>query len=106
MSAEDRPWEQAFTPSPEVLELLPEITGNDINGLGEDAFRCASPVLWHDPDILAHGDLQNWFFVNGCAPGADANRMKNEEFLRQPIAAVAAVDEDVEERERERVSRA
>jgi ferredoxin len=94
MNSGDRRGEAGFTPLPEVLELLPDVTGNDINGLGENAFRPASPILWHDPGILAHGDLQNWFFANANAPGATENRMKNEAFVRQPLAALASESPD------------
>jgi ferredoxin len=78
-----------FSPRPEVVATLPEEKGNDINGLGEGAFRRPSPVLWHDPDILAHGELQKWFFANANAPGANANRMKNIEFTKKPLPELA-----------------
>ena len=54
---------EKFVSSPEVLAHLPEISGNTVNGLGESAARRATPVMWHDPDILAHGELQKWFRV-------------------------------------------
>lgn len=52
-----------FTPKPEQMELMPEISGNEINGLGETVHRKASKVFWHDPDTLAHGRLQQWFYT-------------------------------------------
>lgn len=52
-----------FTPKPEQMALMPEISGNEINGLGETEHRRASKVYWHDPDTLAHGRLQNWFYT-------------------------------------------
>jgi ferredoxin len=91
MSAEDRPWEHEFTPNPDVVALLPEVTGNQVNGLGEADFRPPRPVLWHDPGKVAHADLQNWFFANGCAPGANAHRMENQKFVSQPQPALADV---------------
>ncbi len=42
---------------------MPEVSGNEINGLGETEHRRASPIYWHDPDTLAHGRLQNWFYT-------------------------------------------
>ena len=69
--------ERAFSSRPEVLALLPEVTGNAINGLGEATVRRATPVLWHDPEILAHKDLQQWFMANGSAPGAVEHSRKN-----------------------------
>lgn len=52
-----------FTPNPEQLALAPGVSGNDINGLNEHQPRRASPVYWHDPDTLAHGDMQKWFYT-------------------------------------------
>ena len=50
-----------YTPNPEQIALMPAISGNTINGMGESRFRKASPVYWHDPETLHHGELQNWF---------------------------------------------
>jgi ferredoxin len=52
-----------YSPHPEQLALMPDISGNTINGLGEQEFRRASPIYWHDPSTLAHGDLQQWFYT-------------------------------------------
>lgn len=78
-----------FRARQEVLDLLPERSGNHINGLGEAEKRNASPVMWHDPEILAHGDLQNWFFANGTAPGANVHRAANVEFTSKPMPDLA-----------------
>lgn len=42
---------------------MPATSGNTINGLGETEFRRASPVYWHDPDSIEHGELQKWFYT-------------------------------------------
>ena len=47
-------------------KLWPQRSGNDINGLGETTPRRASKVYWHDPDTLAHGRLQNWFYTQNA----------------------------------------
>lgn len=52
-----------FAPKPEQLALMPGISGNVINGLGETVRRRATPIYWHDPDTLAHGELQKWFYT-------------------------------------------
>ena len=52
-----------FSPKPEQLALIPATSGNTINGLGETRFRRASHVYWHDPDTIAHGELQKWFYT-------------------------------------------
>ena len=53
-------------PSAEQLAVWPEgVSGNDINGLGEPASRPPTPIMWHDPAMLAHGELQTWFWAQG-----------------------------------------
>lgn len=52
-----------YTPNPEQLALMPATSGNTVNGMGETAFRRASHVYWHDPDSIAHGELQKWFYT-------------------------------------------
>jgi ferredoxin len=87
-SQEDGP--ESFAPRPEVLAALPETKGNDINGLGEAGPRNPSPIMWHDPGILAHGRLQNWFFAEGSAPEANKHRASNLEFSEKPLPERAA----------------
>ncbi|MGI9481562.1 MAG: 4Fe-4S dicluster domain-containing protein [Hyphomicrobiales bacterium] len=53
-----------FEPCDAQKELIPEISGNDINGLGEGRVRRARYVYWNDPDTLAHGEMQRWFYQN------------------------------------------
>ena len=48
------------------LALMPEVSGNTINGLGEAGKRKASPIYWHEPDTLAHGELQKWFYTQNA----------------------------------------
>lgn len=89
MSAREPKDRVPFTPRPEVLATLPDVSGNDINGLDEPAARRPTPILWHDPEILAHGELQNWFRANGAAPGARAHRQENLAYRERPLPAVA-----------------
>jgi ferredoxin len=49
---------RTYTPSPELLAAMPEISGNAINGLGERAPRRASPMFWHPPDQHPFGAVQ------------------------------------------------
>ncbi len=50
---------QTYRPPAELLRLFPEISGNEVNGLGERDRRRPSPIFWHDPGRLAHGPLQD-----------------------------------------------
>ena len=45
---------------------MPEESGNTINGLGETKHRRATPVYWHDPGTLVHGELQKWFYTQNA----------------------------------------
>jgi len=54
---ERRPRRGTYRPKPETVALL-KISGNPINGLGEDTVRPPSPFFWHPPDLHPWGDLQ------------------------------------------------
>ena len=59
----DRNPHRPFVPDPEMMALRPEITGNEINGLGETDVRRPSMVYWApDPDDIAFGAVQKWFY--------------------------------------------
>jgi epoxyqueuosine reductase len=46
-----------FTPKAETLALL-KVSGNPINGLGENEVRRPSPFFWHPPTQHPYGELQ------------------------------------------------
>ena len=73
----------------EVLSVLPDVLGNDINGLGESAQRRATPVMWHDPDIIAHGRLQTWYRNQGSAPRARHYRLQNKSLTEKALPDIA-----------------
>lgn len=52
-----------YTPKPEQLALVPEVSGNTINGVGESQARRPTYVYWHDPETLHHGQMQKWFYT-------------------------------------------
>jgi ferredoxin len=41
-----------------ALAAMPEVSGNSVNGLGEQKYRPASPFFWHDPCYHAFGEMQ------------------------------------------------
>ena len=61
-----------FAPDPAQMALWPELSGNEINGLGEAAPRRARTVYWApNPDDIPHGPVQKWFYTvdPGIPPG-------------------------------------
>ncbi len=73
---------KTFSPKQELLDLMPDISGNDINGLGEATARNPSPVMWHDPSIIPHGDVQKWFSQQGNSH-RDIKTFKSGEGIEQ-----------------------
>ena len=53
-----------FSPDPAQMALVPEVSGNTINGRGEAAPRRPRMVYWApDPDDIPHGKMQRWFYT-------------------------------------------
>ncbi len=89
----DRP----YTPDPEQIALMPAISGDAINGLGESEFRRATPVYWRDPETLHHGALQKWFYTRQADDEAiEKARALRAEILNIEIPPVA--DESLQTR--------
>ena len=72
-----------WTPDPKQLALRPEVSGNAINGLDEQAFRRPSYVYWAtEPDTIAHGQMQKWFYtVDPGLPEFAEIRAKRQQVL-------------------------
>lgn len=80
-----------FKPKLEQTALVPETSGNTINGVGEEGFRRASPIYWHDPDTLVHGELQKWFYTQDPENVAIAKaREAREKFLDIEVPPVSS----------------
>ena len=80
-----------FVPNPDQMALYPPISGNEINGLGEENARKPSYVYWgNDPDDVAHGAVQRWFYT--VDPGLKEFgefRAKRQDVLNHPLVEVA-----------------
>lgn len=73
------------------MALWPDVSGNTINGIGEAKVRPPSPILWHDSEKLAHGEVQNWFWAQGSKePELLALRAKRQEVINQPAAPLSS----------------
>ena len=78
-----------FIPNPEQMALRPSVTGNTINGLGERVCRKATPIYWHDPDTLAHGEMQKWFYTQDPGnPAIEEARAERAKVLAMEVPAV------------------
>jgi ferredoxin len=81
-----------FTPDPEQSAKLPDISGNDINGLNEPELRRPRMVYWApDPDEIPHGELQRYFYTQSAKVPEFAQRralrMQAAEAALPPLAS-------------------
>ena len=77
---------QSYVALAEQMALWPEVSGNQINGVGEEHERQPSPIYWHEPDATPHGHLQLWMMQHGArhpAPGRESIDMTV--FGREPV---------------------
>jgi len=77
-----------FTPDSAQMALVPDISGNHINGLNEAAPRPPRMVYWApDPDSIAHGAMQRWFYqVDPDNPDIAKARADRARTLQQALA--------------------
>ena len=82
-----------FVPNPEQMALMPEVSGNSINGLNENDFRRPSYVYWGDnPDDIVHGNLQKWFYtVDPQESGYEEQRKYRQVALDLPLEKLNSV---------------
>ncbi|AAV93471.1 4Fe-4S dicluster domain-containing protein [Ruegeria pomeroyi] len=80
-----------FVPDPEQAALAPGVSGNDINGLGETAFRRPRMVYWApDPDDIPHGSLQRYFYRQSAKePDFASRRAARQAVLDAPLPLLA-----------------
>lgn len=98
---------------PETLEHMPEISGNSVNGLGEEERRQPSPFFWHEPQYHPFGEIQGYtigvmyagedaaaireaFHINeNFRPGSD-KASETEQFIHRGPDAIEVAPERVE----------
>ncbi len=87
MVAGRTPWR----PSPDQMQHWPATSGNAINGVGEQAPRRPSPVYWHPPQTIPHGELQNWFYKRTAEAGEEVRqaRQDRQKAIDEPLAPVS-----------------
>lgn len=80
------PW-RPVSVHPEQAALIPEVSGNAINGLGEAERRPARMVYWApNPDDIPHGRMQRWFYgVDPENPHLKRAREDRARILAEPM---------------------
>jgi len=79
-----------FTPKPEQVALMPDVSGNSVNGLGESEARRPTHVYWHEPDMLHHGEMQKWFYTqNMDHPAIQKTRADREKIYEIEVPPVS-----------------
>jgi Pyruvate/2-oxoacid:ferredoxin oxidoreductase delta subunit len=51
-----------YKPSQEQSGLFPDVSGDTLNGLGESQSRNPIKVYWSEPETIAHGEVQKYFY--------------------------------------------
>jgi epoxyqueuosine reductase len=80
-----------WRPSDEQMRHWPAVSGNSINGVGEETERRPSPIYWHPPEKIPHGPLQKWFYErtgNADETLAEARRDR-QRAIDEPLVPIA-----------------
>ncbi len=97
-TARKKPQATSWGISEEQRALIPDISGNEINGLGETEFRRPSIVYWPNDrafDTIAHGDLIRYFYDRPNAPEVIA--VRRDETRRAPKVLDLIADKKIED---------
>jgi hypothetical protein len=86
-----------WTPSDDQMRHWPSVSGNTINGVGEDAPRRPSPVYWRSPETIPHGPLQRWFYQRTSDDETLAEaRRERQRAIDEPLAPIAPNKADLD----------
>ena len=80
--------QKAYTPNQEVIDLWPDITGNEVNGLGETEAGRPRPVFWRTDDSIAHTEALLYFYNRD----KDNPRIAESRKYREKTAAIPVSD--------------
>lgn len=81
----------AWQPNPEVMKLWPDVSGNEINGLGEADKGPPRPVFWRTDGSTPHAPAMYYFFEKGMShPKTAAARQFRERTMAVPVHDIAA----------------
>jgi ferredoxin len=83
--------QKAYTPNPDIIDLWPDITGKEINGLGETESGRPRPVFWRADGSIAHSDALQYFYNRDKDnPRIAESRKYREETAAIPVSDIAA----------------
>jgi epoxyqueuosine reductase len=91
-----------WKPSESQMAIWPKVSGNVINGVGEEGRRRPSPIYWRPPDSIPHGPLQRWFYERTANVGealAEARRDR-QRAIDEPLDPVSDAVSEVSAAER------
>ena len=80
-----------WKPSDDQMRCWPAVSGNSINGVGEQVRRRPSPIYRHPPEKIPHGPLQKWFYErtgNADETLAEARRDR-QRAIDEPLVPIA-----------------
>ncbi|NKB37653.1 MAG: 4Fe-4S dicluster domain-containing protein [Gammaproteobacteria bacterium] len=80
--------QKAYTPNQQILDLWPDITGSQINGLGETESGRPRPVFWRTDDSISHSAALQYFYKRDV----DNPRIAESRKYRQETAAIPVSD--------------
>lgn len=89
MKKKHKPKAEPYVPDPEQLALMPEVSGNTVNGVGETQQRRPTPIYHHDPERTPFAALQTWFRSRPSHPSIDDARRRRIPIMEEAITALA-----------------
>ena len=79
-----------WEPPAHIQGLFPAVSGNDINGLGEDEARRPQLIMWAHPKSIAHGPVQEHMTAEFLAhPELRSVLRMDDGFELPPVAAAS-----------------
>lgn len=83
-----------YIPHPEQVALIPSISGNEVNGLGEEGRRRPTNIYWVNPDTIPHGELMKWYVRRNYQGDRLKTRRRAEEIEASDLENVAEATVD------------
>ena len=81
-----------YKPSKKQRALFPDVSGDTLNGLGEVERRNATKVYWSEPETIAHGEVQKYFYEKSAGLRAVRKEVSDMKDRRGPETIVDVAD--------------